>query len=890
MHGLVRSMAGALFLLWAAAVAAAAEDSAAGGLTLEVLQLKSSVSNERLRDLHRPVRLHLRVANRSAKPVTLRRDELQLLCDNRVCDRVEVKSGPALADEQELLPGDTTDGWIAFQLKGSSPEEPSLVLSTTSGAVREAVSLNQVLRDLVNPEAVRLGYRQQITVLSIDRAIDLPVIWVLDEQFRQLKQQGVERLVLDAHPPKSTRLPDTVSRWLQLANETSGSTRRRMVRGYRPPARFREFHLTGFQYVSNQYVNTSPGRIMHRSRELAVAAAARSLYRRLTTEDAVAEYQSEEAGIRRAALESSIDRMSADDLSVILESIPGARVADRRMILELLDRVPGTAGVETLRDTLTKWLSEPPGRSDALAPKSAAIAAQTLVRCVVPETSAALREVWTAAAANRMLRDTIIQEILRTQDHRWTSFVSEYATAELNRFTSTGSEAVPSQAGTPKPTRINRILRDGVRFLHGNDEEFRQVAKQRLLTVVSPDLQDELLRIVVEAGETRLAQACIEQRLEHGTVTRQLLNIIQQLPDPDWTMRLFELHSSRSLSSYDRASTLTTAIRCATDTQLDEIIDSAGELDRSVRPHLYRKLAEMGHPRCAELLANALEADETEFNRALHDLPASDSPEMLQLLIDRYELFRLLAIERGSLEGNDARMARAILRQLGVIDHPEARRMINLSLISPDPGLRSEGLHQLAGGLNRIPLQIRKLDSAVRQLRQQGKIDEALKQIDRLVEQDPFSADFLLTRASLRMRKGFIDEAEEDVLEADRLSPGDVFTESTLALLKVRTGRIEDGVSDAEAIMKLVPESAGSYYDGTLYNTACVYARALEQPEISAEQNQQYTDRAIDLMHQSADAGFHDENHVKNDPDLVTLHDHDEWPSIMQKITSNERR
>lgn len=870
-------------LLTTGAAAQSEDTSAEERLSIEVLRLNSGVPNETLRDLNRTLQLHLRVTNQSDAPVILKRDDVRLLCAQEECTAVSPQADEVLPDEQELPPGETTDAWVAFKLSGPSPQEPSLELTVAAGPSRQSIPLNEVLRDLVNPRTRSLGYRERITVLSIERTIDLPTVWVLDEQFRLLKQQGVDRLVLVARPAAASRLPDKVSRWLQLANESLGHPRRRMVRGYPPPARFREFHLTGFKYV-----NSGPGGIMHQSRELAVAAAARTLYQRLATEDAVAEYQSEEPGIRRAALESSIDRMSAAQLAVVLDSVPSVPASDRRMILGLLDRAPGDEGVETLRTTLMNWLTAPPGRSDALAPKTAEIAAQTLVRCVVPETATVLHDVWTAAAANRLLRDTMIQEILRTRDHRWTDLVAEYATSELDRFSPGSVDDQEADQAPARRVRISRVLRDSVRFLHGNDDAFTEVAEQRLLDVTAPDVQDELLRIVAEGGEEDLARECIEQRLARGAVTRQLLTVIQQLPDSNWTMRLVELHSSKNLPGYDRASTLTTALRCATDTQLDEIIDGVDELDRSVRPYLYKQLVSMRHPRCAELLARALESDETEFNRALRDLPAAESPEMLQLVINRYELYRLTAIERGGLEGDDYRLARALLSQLGPADHPEARRMINLSLISPDPGLRNEAMQHLARRHARSRGQTRKQEEEVRQLRRQGRLNDAMDRISRLIEQDPFCADFLLTRSSLFMRMNRIDEAQDDVLEADRLSPADVFTESTLALLKVRSGDVESGVSDAEQVLTQVPTTVDLYYDGTLYNTACVYARALERPELTPEQIQQYTERAIELMHQSADAGFHDEDHVANDPDLVTLHDHAEWTVIMQKITSNQ--
>ncbi len=861
-----------------------AADPAAEPLHLEILQLKSVVPIEYLDHISRSVEIHLRITNQTDQPLKLKRSDLQLLCEKAVCRPLPARSDPGLTGDRNLAVGETIEGWVTFQLIRPSAEEPVLTLSCTVGDSRQSVSLNEALRRLVNPQFGQLGYQQKITVLSIERTLDLLTLWVLHEQMRMLKNQGVDRLVLDAHPHESSQVDSKILNWLQLASASAQSGRRRRAHGFSPPPRFQEFHVTGFHYGGNSSI-----RIMHRSRERAVAAAAHTLYQQLSTEEAVGEFQTAEPGIRRAALESSIDRLSEAELVQVLATMESSQAGSRRLILELLDRVTSSAGVEKLRSVLITSLAAPPTRSDSFAPETVAVAARTLVRCVAPGTGSALQDVWKAAADSRSLQETIIEEVLRTEDHRWTTLVAEYAGAELDRLSSAESADQGNADEPVRSGRISRVLRDSLRFLHSNAPAFQSVAMRRLLAVTIPDVQDELLRIVVAADEQDLARACIAQRLESGAVTAQLLGMIHLLPDSRWTMRLFELHRLKTATRSDRASTLTAALRCATEQQLDEIIDQVDDLDPLVRPHLYQQLVAMHHPRCAELLKRALGEDEARFSAALRYLPASESAEVLQLVMDRYELFRQQAAEKGSLEGADFRMARMLLVQLGPIEHPEARRLMNLTLISPDPGLRAEALHQISGSHNRSRARTSRQENEIRRLKQQGEFDEALQRINQLIAQDSFCADFLMTRASLRMRRNQIREAATDVAEANRLSPGDVFTESTLALLQVRSGQIEDGIEEAERVMKQVPAAATMYYNGTLYNTACVYARALESDNLTAEQGQQYTERAIELMRLSADAGFYDEQHVLNDPDLVTLHDHEEWSVIMQQITVNQR-
>ncbi|MFN9968501.1 MAG: hypothetical protein ACK58T_01265, partial [Phycisphaerae bacterium] len=102
-----------------------------------------------------------------------------------------------------------------------------------------------------------------------------------------------------------------------------------------------------------------------------------------------------------------------------------------------------------------------------------------------------------------------------------------------------------------------------------------------------------------------------------------------------------------------------------------------------------------------------------------------------------------------------------------------------------------------------------------------------------------------------------------------------------IALVMVRTGHLDAGLQMAEETLALIPDD-----EGTLYNTACVFARAAEA---SLDQDQlriQYLTRATDLLRRSASAGFSDVEHLQNDPDLIILHDHADWPEIVRLVTT----
>ncbi|MCH2202760.1 MAG: hypothetical protein MK102_12375 [Fuerstiella sp.] len=859
------------------AAASASDNGAVEPLRLEFLQLTSRPSSGMLMQFNRPVNVHLRVKNQTDDPLTLERSQLQLLCENTACRNIRPGHKDILIDGQlNLDPGETIEGWVSFQVVRPVSEEPSLTLTWKIGNSIQTASVNRALRDLVNARHVRVGFHRRVAILSIDRPVDLMTLWVLSEQFRMLKEQGIERLVLQADHGESRPLPTNLSNWLRQADSNATATRRILVRGLPAPAQFHEFHMTGFRRTG------SPAKpVVHQTRELAVSAAARTLYERLSVESAMAEFTSPESGIRRAVLESTIDRLPPAEFARVLDSVQTGFSAQRQLVLEMLDRVSDPQGLQVLRTTLLSYLRSPHDTSKSISPRTAAVAAQTLVRCIVPETDVAMSEVWKVAHQNRSLRETIIAEILRTNDHRWTQLAAQYAAERLDHFS---AESAKNNRHQDQSSPTTQVLQNVLRFLHNDDRAFVDVAARYLLNVKSPVIQDELLRIVVDSDEAEPARECITGRLDNGTVTKSLLEMIHRLPDSQWTERLLELRTTKDFPNRYRAPIFMAAVRCATQDQLDTIIDTVSSLDRNTRSQLFQQLSSMNHPRCSELLQTSLEGDNQEFMTGLSSLTFELSPEMLQRIVDRYQVFRLAAVEHGSLNVSEYRMAAKLLAQLGPIDHPEARRMINLSLISPAAELR-EAARQLRRSDNRSRTRMQK--SELWELKRTKRFDEAMELVNDLLEKGPFDADLLTTRASLNMRNNQLLDAQSDVTEANRLSPGDVITESTLALLQVRLGQVESGLRNADAVMKQVPKSAGRYYGWTLYNTACVYARAIELKNISTADKQQHRKRAIDLMHQAADAGIHDESHVLADPDLITLHDHPDWPTIIDRITTN---
>ena len=873
---------------------------AASRLPMKVEVRELAVQARRFHSLQRfsgRISLRLRVTGQSPDPLTLKATQLRLLCDGSECRQNGSMSVRLLPETRQLARGESLDGWVTFAVDQPSAVEPQMRLIWTIGDGDLEVDINHALRDLVDPSQVRIGPRGVLNVLTIHRTIDLLTVWILTEQLRALKADGVERVVVDARLRQRVRLPSDVTSWLASVHELrAGELRPRAFR-VTAPFQFREFHVSGFRHQGNPSEN-----IIHTTREQAVAAALKSAYVRLPQQEAISGLQSPYPGVRRAALSGSIDRLTPPQLQRVLQLAGSTDVQRQRLVLEHLDCLPGPEPVRALRELLLEYLSHTDRETaPALTPENARIAAATLVRCIAPGVDEAMATVWHAAGNSDEVSATMIQEILRTKDHRWVRATADFALKRLNRISKHHNHEPRSEpadtsenpvSGSVANSDPESMLPDVLWFLHAHDPSFVDLARERLLDTTAPQSQDVLLAIVRQSEtpeDKQLLATCISERLAEGTITSELLAGIRAMPRSEWTDRLLHLHLEKGNARYRRAPVLIAALRCASDDQLDRLCDDFLKFDRSARGLLLQQFMSMQHSRRLELFESALDIDET-FSSVLRLIPQNATPEMLQLLLDRLEPLWEKAESSGQLDGHLTGRARLLLTQVGVFDHPEARRMINLWRICTLPAMRDEATELISRSRGRSPVP-RKLQILWdRKAQPDHDHENALKSINSLIEQDPFFPDSYLFRASLFLRNDDVRKAMDDVLAADKLNPRDPTIESTIALARVRSGDMNRGIKDAESVLKRVPEDVQPERCWTLYNTACVYGRAIEQPGVSPDQRQLFLERAIELFAESVDTGFDDEHHVRNDPDLVTLHRHPDWNRLLQQIGQNEAR
>ena len=853
------------------------------------------------------------VSNRTQEPVTLPMTTFKCVANSKPTTIQPAIQDPLLPEERKIDAGDSAEGWVAFVFQQSLANEPAIELSWEIRGKLESASLNKLLRTAANVKVERFGPDNSLAVVTLGRKLDFWGMWLLNDQFRELHKQGVRRLVIDVKPPVGSE-----SRASSFSSSSSGPVMSWLATAFFDPSRVRLTTRPGGLVSSVQFEeifviglattrtsSTSRRTSIHQpSRESAITLALRSIYEFVTVDQALLDLKNVESGIQRIALESVIDRLTSEQLSQVLQEAKSADAAYQAMIAANLYRTALPEAITALNEMV---------RSDT--PEIVAAAMNSLVRSVSPAAATSLEKVWYESSNDIDVRQKIAAAIIDRKAYRHINLLAEFAERQLTLFSETpgaGNPATGSTRSTVDVASLKKVL--GFFRAQGN-LRFEETARRELLNIADPKVQDMLLDFVLNSDQTdaeQVARLYIEQRLsKKPSFTTTLLNTIRKYPDTSYTPQLLEFADSQSNSSTYRSDAFRTALRCASDEQLLEVVDAFESLDPSRKSVLLQQLSVMGHPARLSLVEKCLDDDRT-VSLAATVLRSDQSPEAMQIVIRRLNALRLEAeaaaakrpqSDKGGISMPRSSMAirvstaDATLKQL--IDllgsrnqqyvHPDARRAMNLMRRSTVPRLAELSQESVRSAAYTIPSALITKIQAAYKLQEEGGYRESKEAFLRIVEEDPFYVHAYTALASLDLREGLGQQAMERLQIADRMNPEDVHTQSMIALAEIRLGNIARGVELAEQILESVPDLATGLRCDTLYNTACTYGRAIEV-EKDAAKLETYRTRGIahlkDCVHR--ENGFHDSAHILADPDLNVFHQHPEWADLIETIKKNE--
>jgi tetratricopeptide (TPR) repeat protein len=162
----------------------------------------------------------------------------------------------------------------------------------------------------------------------------------------------------------------------------------------------------------------------------------------------------------------------------------------------------------------------------------------------------------------------------------------------------------------------------------------------------------------------------------------------------------------------------------------------------------------------------------------------------------------------------------------------------------------------------------------------QGRTAQACACCESMVAAAPDSAEAHLRRAEFRRQQQQFAAALADCDQAARLAPHSVLPALVRAGIDAVHADYRRAVAEAERILEKAPANDGH----VLYAAACVWslaaqaaARDVPNHETHETHEQEYAERAITLLAQTLDKGFHDlnyqeHNRIRDDPALAPLH------------------
>lgn len=890
------------------------------------------------------VSVKVTVENLSETSHSLELTQIKASCEDKTLPVKAGRQDPLIPREPKSLePGGVVTGWLKFSIYHASSSEPSMNLQFDIDGQLLDISINDALRKTSKCTSRRIGPRNVLGVISIQRPVDGFSVWVLGEKFTQLKQAEIERVVVEflgveetwAMTSNSVSV-NSVDAWLQSAAASqSAATRLPFASKVQSPVQFEMLYVV----QPSTYRRPAYGFMNLRKPNLqaAIAASLRDVFQVASPDEVEVAFVSPEAGIRQAAMETNLDRLAGDRLKQIYESA-GDDIDQLKLLASELHRSASPVALQLLAKL---------ARSSDSDVSQAAM--KSIIRCSSEEAVPVALALWQEFEGDPVWETDFANAILKEDDYRFTAVLATYAERRLMSLTAdvpkqTESES-PSNAAPADELRMLMIRRGlgststsqssqrqmntlprVLRFLRKqNDREFEEVAVRQLLKISDPGIQDDVLAYILEANTTQIQQLVsdyIAQRLPriptsdgdlteeerrrleqkyaprgNGTSSRryssQLFATIKRFPKPEYTTRLLELAKDATLSSSARSSAFAAAFHGATPLQIETMLTGFGDLSRLRRTQALTALSNLRHPRWLELAEVSLKVSAESAQDTLRLLQKDRSLEASLLMVNfldqaREESERKAALSSEGTEQFDRQVA-SFTSSLYQVTHPEAQAYLNR--LEKSPLIQFHNVARQAKYNRLVSSMSSQLRRQADQFRIEGDNVKAEELYRQILDSNPFDDSAMTSLASLCMRADRPKEAMEFLKQAQKVSPEDVETESFIALAMIRLGDVEGGLKRTEDTLAEVPDLQTPLRMNALYNTACAYSRASEKAD-DEDQRKQYVEKAFQYLHQSIDRerGFKEVDHALADPDLTVLHKEADWNVVIGKMKSTAEK
>ncbi len=735
----------------------------------------------------------------------------------------------------KVPPQGVAAAWLFFPQAGADAEVPTVRLKIRTRRRVLDVDVTESQRALLGLAVEQSGPRGCLAVLSISGLLNTVNVQSLANQLEQSTERKIVRFVIqwaDGAPPPDQQL----IQWLVSSAMQAGSSRSPGEQFPTFPALIRELHLVHSPQIqfspSSPYGMANTERRWHESAADAVSAALRTAYLSLPKNELLAEIRQGGTLTRAAAITHGAEQLDARQLPELLHWAQSADPVIQLAAIRALSHFQEPAAVEALLNHARKNV-EPTSAAaiESLAGSRFSNAEAGLLRL--------LRE------ADPSVKQLIMQVLARHPRAKWSETIYEYVTGSPEGMTTEGIKAL-LLVGHP---RLVDVLESA---MHGSDLELRRFVFPILAQRDDPRSE----RLAAEYTFAQLARTPPDNAMSQ---------FLQRTRPP----AAIPLLLARFESGPERISVINLLAQIGDESVGDAIVSKYPKLSISEQSVSLQALRTLRHPRFLEFAGQALQStDLSLIQAATQGLTYDSSVEACRLLISALE------------QQTNSTALSNICNALSNIGGLEARAALLKARDSNIPERKKMALGALKFLYRHSPGYAYIWPAENHMAQKQWK--EALDYYELSLQIDPELPDAYSGRGNVKLRLGKDAEATADFEKAYQLDPYSSASITGLGYARVQAGRIDDG-------LKIVAAGRDDLkHDPTfLYNSACIYARALEQAEKLADlpdrdqRRAGYRQQALDDLRQSIARGFTDFDWLQQDPDLTCLHNDPDYKKLL---------
>jgi HEAT repeat protein len=750
--------------------------------------------------------------------------------------------------------------WLVFAglAKGTTPRSLELEIAHSDGKVA-TIDVVDYFGQQLGLTVERVGPRASLAVITVKGALNTVSLLKLVKELDGLVEDKVARAVIRWE--KGTPQPDAnIINWMRQVAVQSGM--QEVVNYLYPtiPSAISEFHLvdpkpgstgTSYRTVIRNGVRTSQpynpyAKNVHKSVEIAIAAALKSAYEILPRDELVEEIQNGHRLTRAAALSVGGGRLDSEHLPVILKMAGDDDVEIQRAALIALRHFGESQAIETLVHYARKNV-KPLGETavESLAGSRYSAAHGELLKLLEEDTLTSRKE--------------IVNILGKYARPIWADTLYKFVT---DKNSGVRVEALAALV-TVGDDRLLATLKDA---LKGDDRKISEAALSHL--IARDDRQSE-----------KLALEWTLTHIEKSPPTPVMYQLLTKTKDQRAIAPLLKHLESRKGDQSQLISTLAQIGDESVGDTLASLFDKMGNNEKravlnalyQLRTPAFRKIAK----------ASLKSSDYNLISTTCQLLQQNASPESVEILID--------ALKASSNTNQHSYICNA----LGAIATNEARDALREASKKGDDNQKNIARQALKNLYTRSPGM-----NYVRQGQgwfQQKNAAKALTFYELAVQVDPELPHARRARANQLLRETKLDDkqlktVQEDYKKLVELEPENSETWTGLGLVSIRLGDVAGGIKQGEDI-RGKSKGANIYH----YNMACIYGRAVEATQKKADLTDaekakitEWQKQAMTDLKESVKLGFADLKWLQEDPDLTSLHDLPDYKEFVKEKTAGQ--